>query len=262
MGGSEHNIFKSHYGSIVQSIAEELTQDNLRLDSPVKKIEWSEQVNFNDSKPIVVTLQDNNKILTNCVIVTCSLGFLKENHNDLFIPTLPLKLTKAIESMGFGVINKVFLDFDEPWWDSKTKGFQFLWKAEYNLQNSNPIRCKLASWTQDFTGFDVLKDHRGVLLGWIGGKGAYIVETLSEKQIIEDCTDLFRYFLKNDNVPEAKKCLRSCWASNQFIKGGYSHITKKCDITGISPAVLAEPVWGTISFDGKNEVFILFLMHE
>lgn len=236
----------------MEAIAGELAQENLRLNSPVKKIEWNEQVNLDVSKPIVVTIQGNKKILANCVIVTCSLGFLKENHDKLFNPTLPMRLTTAIQSLGFGMINKVFLDFDQPWWEPHTKGFQFLWTEENEARNNDQERDRLAVWTRDLTGFDVLAGHRAVLLGWIGGKGARIIETLSDQQIIQDSAKLFRYFLKNNDVPDAGKCSRSRWASNPFVRGGYSHIAKQCDIGGVSPNTLAEPIWAT--FTSSNEV--------
>ncbi|XP_031787393.1 spermine oxidase [Nasonia vitripennis] len=253
VSGPEHNIFKSRYGSMVESIAGELIQENIRLNSPVKKIEWNEQVNSHDSKTILVTLQNNKQILANCIIVTCSLGVLKETHNKLFSPILPVRLRGAIESMGFGMINKVFLDFDEPWWEPGTKGFQFLWRTETDNCTNNQDKNKLPLWTRDLTGFDVLPGHRSVLLGWIGRKGARIIESLSEQQIIRDCSDLFKYFLKRNEVPEARKCLRSRWSSNEFIRGGYSHITKKCDVIGVSPATLAEPIWGMVSSHQKDE---------
>ncbi|XP_011497071.1 PREDICTED: spermine oxidase-like [Ceratosolen solmsi marchali] len=258
--GPKVNVFKSYYGSIVESIAKQLTKGNLRLDSPVKKIEWSKKLNLINSKSVLVTLQNNKKILANSIIVTCSLGFLKENHDKLFTPILPTRLTKAIESLGFGVINKIFLEFSETWWDPNIKGFQFLWKVTKKSSNDELIKNKLSSWTRDITGFDVLKDHQTVLLGWVGGKGACIIETLSQQQIIQDCAELFRFFLKNNNVPKANKCLWSCWASNQFIRGSYSHITKKCDITGVSPATLAEPIWRKVQYNEKQKCLPILML--
>ncbi len=50
------------------------------------------------------------------VIVTCSLGVLKDKVARLFEPELPLKKLKAIETIEMGVVNKIFLEFDHPWW--------------------------------------------------------------------------------------------------------------------------------------------------
>ncbi|XP_014236124.1 spermine oxidase-like [Trichogramma pretiosum] len=243
VNGPEHNIFESHYSSIVDYLVGELNLDNLILNTPVTKVEWDDSIELSNNKPVTITLQNKRIISADCVIITCSLGFLKESQLTFFSPLLPKPHRTAIENLGFGLINKIYLDFDEPWWEPHIKGFQFLWKLSKNEEN-NPLRKKLAPWVYDLTGFDVVQNHKAVLLGWIGGKGAQIIETLSESQVIQDCKTLFRYFLKNDSLPEANKCVKSCWGSNRYFKGSYSHITKKCDITGVSPATLAEPIWG------------------
>ncbi|XP_058797804.1 spermine oxidase-like isoform X2 [Phymastichus coffea] len=263
VNGPEYNIFNTHYGAIVESITRELSQDNIRLNCPVTKIEWNDKIDVNNPRPITITLENNKKINTKCAIITSSLGFLKENHDKLFIPMLPKQFVTAIQSLGFGLINKVFLEFSEPWWEPNTKGFQFLWNDNTEKCNNNPARKKLAGWAKDLTGFDVIKDQKSILLGWVGGKGACVIETLSEQQIIKDCAEIFRFFLKNENVPEASKCIKSTWFSNRYVKGGYSHISKKCDIAGISPATLAKPIWGTInSYNNIKNFPILMLAGE
>lgn len=241
-----------------------MTQDNVNTCCPVKKIEYNvEQVisksndnydnnNNNPKKPIVVTLENGKVILADCAIVTCSLGYLKNNHESLFSPGLPKSYVDTIEKMGFGLINKVFLDFEEPWWELKTKGFQFLWKLKEEEHDNN--KKSLANWTRDLTGFDVVPTQPSVLVGWIGGRGAEIIEKLNEEEIIKDCAQLFRYFLKNDNVPEASRCLRTSWRSNKYVRGAYCHITKKCDDSDCSPSVLAKPIYGKVELNDKIEV--------
>ncbi|XP_023248604.1 spermine oxidase-like isoform X2 [Copidosoma floridanum] len=265
VNGPEYGIFNTHYGSVVESIAGELTQENIRLECPVKRVEWDNKVTSENEKAVKITLKSGKTIMADCAIVTCSLGYLKENHYKLFSPPLPQCYTTAITSMGFGVINKVFLDFEEPWWEPKTKGFQFLWsgdKEEDSLRNYT-VKNKLPSWLRDLTGFDVVPTHRAVLLGWIGGKGAEIVETLNEEEIIKDCAQLLRYFVKDASIPEASRCLRTCWGSNEYVRGAYCHITKKCDDCGASPSVLAEPICRKIQCnDGIERLPILLLAGE
>jgi hypothetical protein len=45
---------------------------------------------------------------------------LKEEHSKLFEPILPPPQIKAIERLGFGVVNKLFLVFENPL-------FQVIW---------------------------------------------------------------------------------------------------------------------------------------
>lgn len=61
----------------------------------------------------------------NHVIVTFSLGVLKKLHKILFKPNLPSPIDLAIDSVGFETINKIFLEFDTPWWND-LDGIQFV----------------------------------------------------------------------------------------------------------------------------------------
>jgi len=49
-------------------------------------------------------------------VVTCSLGVLKDRAASLFDPQLPLKKFRAIETIELGIVNKIFLEFENPWW--------------------------------------------------------------------------------------------------------------------------------------------------
>jgi hypothetical protein len=35
--------------------------------------------------------------------------------------------------MGFAAVNKIFLDFKEPWWSPDIKGFQLVWSKDNNV---------------------------------------------------------------------------------------------------------------------------------
>ncbi|XP_076295193.1 spermine oxidase-like [Lasioglossum baleicum] len=168
----------------------------------------------------------------------------------MFVPALPQSFSQAIENLGFGLINKVFLDFGEAWWSSDTKGFQFLWperKPEIMNGATEP------SWIRDLTGFDILPDREGVLLGWVGGHGARIIETLSEQQVAADCENLLKQFLNIDSIPPVKKCFRTKWNSNPYARGSYSYIPTRCDDIGITPGSLAEPIWRKVAGNRGNK---------
>ena len=58
--------------------------------------------------------------------MTVSLGVLKEKHQNLFSPELPNEKVLAIEKMGFGLMNKITLEFPEVFWDENDPGIQIL----------------------------------------------------------------------------------------------------------------------------------------
>lgn len=228
-----------------------MNKENLRLNTAVDSIEWHWVIDKDLEAPVVLKLSDNTRILSDCVIVTSSLGYLKDNYKTMFVPALPQSFNQAIENLGFGLINKVFLDFGKAWWSSDTKGFQFLW-PEDKLEIMNGTAETL--WTRDLTGFDILPDREGVLLGWVGGHGARIIETMSEQDVATDCENLLKQFLNLDSIPPVKKCLRTKWNSNPHARGSYSYIPTRCDDCGITPGVLAEPIWSKVSGKRGNNV--------
>lgn len=249
VGGPEHLLFKSGYSSLTNLLVQNLNEEKVRLATPVETIRWQDS-------PIIVTTSKGTQIVTDAVIVTCSLGYLKENYCKMFQPRLPNRLNVAIENLGFETINKIFLDFgDLPWWPTNVKGFQLLWHRDD--QRSFP------EWTRDITGFDVLPTHPATLIAWVGGRGARIVEDLSECTIAQDCTDLLRHYLRCHDIPPVRKCVRTKWYGNKYVRGGYSHITESCEKDDVSPRILAEPVWMTMfQNDTKKSLPVILFAGE
>ena len=58
---------------------------------------------------------------------------LKKNHKTLFTPVLPSWKVRAIEKMGFGNLEKIFLEFEKPFWPMDRNvwvSYDFLWTPE------------------------------------------------------------------------------------------------------------------------------------
>jgi spermine oxidase len=73
------------------------------------------------------------KITADHVIFTPSLGVLKKNHQTLFDPPLPPWKVKAIDLSGFGTLEKIFLEFEKPFWPTDKNvwvGYDFLWSSD------------------------------------------------------------------------------------------------------------------------------------
>ena len=67
-------------------------------------------------------MQHSAKIDADAVLVTLPLGVLKSKSVQ-FSPALPSWKQESIERLGFGLLNKVVLCFDEAFWDQKTDTF-------------------------------------------------------------------------------------------------------------------------------------------
>ncbi|MBL4768973.1 MAG: FAD-dependent oxidoreductase [Rhodobacteraceae bacterium] len=103
------------------------------------------------------------------VIVTVPLGVLKSG-NLRFSPELPAGKAKAIDRLGMGVLDKVYLKFPKPFWD------QTQW-----IGYSNPQRARFAQW---------LNIHHStgspILLAFNAGSAARSIARQSDNQIVEE----------------------------------------------------------------------------
>lgn len=69
---------------------------------------------------------------TDCLIqhkITLA-GYLKMHYSTLFHPQLPPHKVHSIQNLGFGTCNKVYMEFDAPWWDTDCEIIYLLWKDE------------------------------------------------------------------------------------------------------------------------------------
>lgn len=63
-----------------------------------------------------------------------------------------------------------------------------------------------------------------LLLGWVSGKEAEYMETLSNEEILTTCTKILRKFLNDPFVPEPQKCVCTSWKKQPYTKGSYTAI--------------------------------------
>lgn len=54
------------------------------------------------------------------VVMTAPLGWLQQNKHT-FTPSLPTQFSKAIDSIGYGCLEKVYFSFPSPFWDTTEK---------------------------------------------------------------------------------------------------------------------------------------------
>lgn len=83
-----------------------------------------------DGPRAVVKCCDGEEFPADYVIVTVSLGVLKQHHTKLFCPGLPAEKVDAINKLGFGHVNKIFLEYARPFWVWREGGIKLAWSAE------------------------------------------------------------------------------------------------------------------------------------
>jgi len=111
-------------------------RQRIQLDTPV------DQIFCSDDHVSVTT--SHSTITCDHLIVTASVGFLKANHQRLFTPRLPSPKQEAIEKIGFGAVEKVWLCFDEPFWpENDFDGYGFIYDDTRRLEQLHKTISKV-----------------------------------------------------------------------------------------------------------------------
>uniref|UniRef100_A0A1L8E4N5 Putative amine oxidase n=1 Tax=Nyssomyia neivai TaxID=330878 RepID=A0A1L8E4N5_9DIPT len=205
----------------------------------VTNISWShEQI---DSS-VAIKCNDGSSYTADHVILTVSLGVLKENYPTLFTPPLPPVKRNAIEGLSIGTVDKIFLEFDKPFWEEEWLGFALLWHKN-DLEELR--KSELMDWLEDVFGFYTVDCQPNVLCGWIYGVNARKMERDTDDNVRKGVMYLLKKFLKKD-IPEPISISRSQWYSNPNFRGSYTFRSITTDLLNTSPDDLAKPLTNSL----------------
>lgn len=269
---------KNGFLSILHALLAETTVV-VKLNSEVECIEYAaevmgDRISFTRpdgvTSPVIIRCRDGREYEAQHVMVTPAIGYLKKNLN-IFSPPLPEKLQQTIMSRGFGTLDKIFLEYEDAWWWEGCEGIQLVWTKdipdfEYttcpdNLSSGKEEHTK-DWWVKAISGFDPVFYHKAMLCGWIGGREAEHMETLSDEEVGQACTRLLRCFLGQEDIPFPKKVYKSQWATNRLFQGSYCYHALGCNCWSgeMYENELNTPVFATDS--NGNKIPLLALAGE
>ncbi|XP_076373029.1 spermine oxidase-like [Tachypleus tridentatus] len=226
--------FKNGFQSVIKSLSKDIPSKQLCLSKPVSCIHWQEMHEGKALPTVTVECSDGDRICADHVILTTSVGYLKQTNHTLFSPPLPDKKQELLTHLGFGSVEKIFLVFDTPFWSDSDLGFQFVWTSSTE---------ESSEWVRGIRGFDTVKGHSNVLLGWISGKDAELMQTLGEEEVKIRFAVLLRTFLGRNDITLPSNVIRSSWQKNQYICGAYSYRSVTYTKLGFTTSILAEPLY-------------------
>ena len=67
-----------------------------------------------------------------------------------------------------GTVNKIFLEFEKPFWDLTNPGLMFLHTGD-ELSTFKP---NASDWLREVIGFDAVMNQPNMLIGWMSGSAA------------------------------------------------------------------------------------------
>jgi monoamine oxidase len=159
------------------------------------------------------------------VLVTVPLGVLKAAAIT-FDPPLPAPKRNAIARLGYGLLNKVVLAFDEPFWPEPVPMIGLVGAQQPVTDLVNGLV---------FAG-------EPLLVGLRGGAAAWSREGLSDEETVAELIAAL-------DAPRPTGALVTRWAADPYARGSYSFIA-----AGSSPddmTALGEPVGERLLFAGE-----------
>ncbi|XP_021564436.1 spermine oxidase isoform X4 [Carlito syrichta] len=224
-----HHVIPSGFMRVVELLAEGIPTHVIQMGKPVRCIHWDQasarprgpeieprgegdhnqdtgeggqggeeprggRSDEDERWPVVVECEDCEMIPADHVIVTVSLGVLKRQYTTFFRPSLPTEKVAAIHRLGIGTTDKIFLEFEEPFWGPECNSLQFVWEDE---AESRTLTYPPELWYRKICGFDVLyppERYGHVLSGWICGEEALVMEKCDDEAVAEICTEMLRQF--------------------------------------------------------------------
>ena len=135
----------STYRRILECVSKRVLDGgaDLHMDEPIVKIEAGARsrkvpiINKSSAEPppppppcrVTLTAAAGREYAVDEVVVTCPLGWLKRNKSA-FVPEPPQHLVKAIDSISYGRLEKVYVTFPEAFWHTTT-GSRAIWSAQF-----------------------------------------------------------------------------------------------------------------------------------
>lgn len=194
---------------------------DVRTNKPVKTIKYSAA---GSQGKATITCEDGQSIEADRVVFSAPLGVLKDQSIQ-FDPPLPQWKRDAIRRMGFGLLNKVVLVFERPFWDVNRDMFGLL-RAPRNDNAFSLHHSDYKETRGQFYLFWNCIDTTGlpVLIALMAGEAAHEAELVSDEVLVDDCVHLLRNVFGPPNVPPPVESIVTRWGSDRFARGTYSFV--------------------------------------
>nr|CAD1835341.1 unnamed protein product [Ananas comosus var. bracteatus] len=234
--GGPHCMIKGGYSTVIESLGKGL---DIRLKHIVTKVEYetkeSDNVCQNQNKVKVCT-SNGSEFVGDAVLITVPLGCLKVEAIK-FSPCLPDWKQLAIQRLGFGVLNKVVLEFPEVFWDDTVDYF-------------GTTAEETAHRGQCFMFWNVKKTVGApVLIGLVVGKAAIDGQSMSSYDHVNYALMVLRRLFGQASVPDPVAFVVTNWGTDPFSRGAYSYVAKGA--SGQDYDILGRPVANCLFFAGE-----------
>lgn len=138
--------------------------------------------------------------------------------------------------MGVGTTNKIFLEFDSPWWESEWNGTTFVWRQSelFRIKNTKYF------WIKGIVGLFPVEGQPNMLQAIIHGKNSIIMELAKESDLQKGIKYLLEHFCKIDQKP--KRINITKYGTDPNYRGSHSYDTVSAQMFRVTRKDLAAPI--------------------
>ncbi|KAL2249804.1 UNVERIFIED_CONTAM: Lysine-specific histone demethylase 1 [Sesamum indicum] len=234
--GGAHCMIKGGYSAVVESLAKGIC---IHLDHVVTDISYCTKdsgTNNNVHKMVKVSTSNGKEFSGDAVLVTVPLGCLKA-ETIKFSPPLPQWKYLSIKRLGFGVLNKVVMEFPEVFWDDTIDYFGAT--AEDTNQRG---------WC--FMFWNVKKTVGApVLIALVVGKAAIDGQNISSSDHVSHALLVLRKLFGEHKVSHPVASVVTDWGRDPYSYGAYSYVA--VGSSGEDYDILGRPVENCLFFAGE-----------
>jgi monoamine oxidase len=195
--GQEH-IFPDGYKQVIDVLSKGV---EIQLNKVVATIDYSQE-------KVYVETTDGNLYTADKVIVTVPLGILKEGSIQ-FIPKLSKDKQGAINRLGMGLMDKIWLEFPEAFW-------------------KNDKESDWICYASDTPGVwvDTLNFHKftgkPLIVMYNVGQAAIEMSYLSDEEVLETAMKAIRNWYPD--APDCVNYVRTNWGKDPYAKGSFPYV--------------------------------------
>lgn len=234
--GGAHCMIKGGYSTVIESLGEGLC---IHLNHVVSDVSYSTMGSGalgGQHNKVRVSTSNGSDFVGDAVLITVPLGCLKA-ETIKFSPPLPKWKYSSIQRLGFGVLNKVVMEFPEVFWDDTVDYFGTT--AEETDQRG-----------QCFMFWNVRKTVGApVLIALVVGKAAIDGQGMSPSDHVNHALMVLRKLFGETKVPEPVASVVTDWGRDPFSYGAYSYVA--VGASGEDYDILGRPVENCLFFAGE-----------
>ncbi|KAJ1296487.1 hypothetical protein BS78_01G304600 [Paspalum vaginatum] len=234
--GGAHCMIKGGYDTVLQSLAKGL---DIRLNHAVTEVLYGPEesgASCKDGKHVKVSTSNGSEFIGDAVLITVPLGCLKA-QTIKFSPSLPDWKLSCINRLGFGVLNKIVLEFPVVFWDDSVDYFGAT--AE---ETDSRGRCFMFWNLRKTVGAPVL-------IALLVGKAAIDGQNISSDNHVNNAMVVLRKLFRDASVPDPVASVVTNWGLDPFSRGAYSYVA--VGASGRDYDILGRPVANCLFFAGE-----------